>query len=139
MCDRAFRLNPTPPAWYYYFCVTSAYFTQRYQEAIDYMNRGAAGGTPPNEYMLALKAASQAELGQPEAAAETVAELKQRYPEVSVERFLNIGWTFARQQEEHQILASVRKAGIRICATEEELKGIAKPRRLPECVGKPSQ
>jgi len=138
MCDRAFRLNPTPPAWYNYFCVVPLYFARRYQESIDDMNRGAAAGSPPNEYMLTIKATSQAELGQAQAAAETVAELKRRYPEVSFERFLNTGWIFARQQEEQQILASVRKAGIRLCATEEELKGIAKPRRLPECTGKPA-
>ncbi len=94
MCDRAFRLNPTPPVWYNYFCVGPLLFARRYQEAIDYMNRGAAAGSPPNEYMLSYKAASQAELGRAEAAAETVAELKRRYPEVSFERFLNTGWIF---------------------------------------------
>jgi hypothetical protein len=138
MCDRAFRLNPTPPGWYYYFCVGPVFFARRYQDAVDYVNRGAAAGSPPNEYMLNAKAASQAELGQAEAAAATVAELKQHYPEASFELFRNTGWIFAREQEEQQILASMRKAGMRICATDEELKSIAKPRRLPECVGGPS-
>ena len=74
MCDRSFRLNPTPPDWYYSDCVTNLYFTGRYQEAIEAVNRGAAS-TEPTPSMLVWKAASQAELGQADAAAKTVAEL----------------------------------------------------------------
>ena len=75
MCDRSFRLNPTPPDWYYSDCVTNLYFTGRYQEAIEAVNRGAAS-TEPTPSMLVWKAASQAELGQADAAKKTIADLQ---------------------------------------------------------------
>ena len=37
-----------------------------------------------------------------------------------------------------QILASARKAGVRVCATEEELQAFASARRLPACVPEPT-
>ena len=63
-------------------------------------------------------------------------ELRRRFPEVSFEHLMNTGWIFEREQEQQQILASARKAGVRICATEEELKQFPSPRRLPECSSK---
>ena len=138
LCDRALRLNPTPPGWYYYFCAGPMLFARRYQESIEFVNRGAAAGSPPNEYMLADKAEAQAQLGQMESAAQTVAELGKRFPEASLERFLNTTWYFARKQDEAQAIAMIHKAGIRICATEDELKQFSKPVRLPECIGKPA-
>ena len=38
-----------------------------------------------------------------------------------------------RKEEEWQILASAKKAGVRTCATKEELQPFPSPRRLPEC------
>ena len=62
-----------------------------------------------------------------------MATLRQKYPKVSYEYMLNNGWTFAREQEQAKVLAGIRKAGIRLCASTDELAGIASPRRLPEC------
>ncbi len=132
MCDRSFRLNPTPPDWYYSDCVTNLYFTGRYQEAIAAVDRGAAS-TEATPSMLVWKAASQAELGQGGAAAKTVAELQSLYWEVSFEWLLNTGWNFERAKEQDQILGSARKAGIRVCATADELEDFPSPKRLPEC------
>jgi hypothetical protein len=51
---------------------------------------------------------------------------------------MNTGWIFEREQEQRQILASARKAGVRVCATEEELRQFPSPRRLAECSSKPA-
>jgi len=132
MCDRSFRLNPTPPDWYYSDCATNLYFTGRYAEAIEAVNRGAAATEAPPS-MLVWKAASQAELGLSEASKKTVADLQSLYTEVSFEWLLNTGWNFERAQEQDRILASAKKAGLRICATSEELEDFPSPKRLPEC------
>ena len=83
--------------------------------------------------MLVWKAASQAELGQADAATQTIAELQKLYWEVSFEWLLNTGWNFERTKEQEQILASSKKAGLRICATADELADFSAPKRLPEC------
>jgi TolB-like protein/class 3 adenylate cyclase len=136
-CDRSFRLNPSPPYWYYLDCPENYFFTQRYQDVVDGVDRYGAFAEP-SASQLVYRAASQAELGSGEAAAATVAELRRRYPAASFEQFLNTGWVFAREQEEQQILAAARKAGVRLCATEEELRAFTPPRRLPECAPKPA-
>jgi len=137
MCDRSFRLNPTPPDWYYSDCVTNLYFTGRYQEAIDAVDRGAAS-TEATPSMLVWKAASQAELGQAAAAKKTVIDLQKLYWEVSFEWLLNTGWNFERAKEQDQILVSAKKAGLRICATPDELEDFPAAKRLPECESAPA-
>ncbi len=137
MCDRSFRLNPTPPDWYYSDCVTNLYFTGRYQEAIEAVDRGAAS-TEATPSMLVWKAASQAELGQADASKKTVADLQKLYWEVSFEWLLNTGWNFERTQEQDQILASAKKAGLRICAKADELEDFPAPKRLAECTSAPA-
>jgi TolB-like protein/DNA-binding SARP family transcriptional activator len=133
MCDRAFRLNPVPPDWYFWNCQDSYFFTRRFQATIDAINRWGANHDL-NHYTLIFRAASETELGRDQDAAATKAELQRRYPEVSFEYLLNTGLYFEREQEEQQMLASVRKAGIRICATDQELRDVASPRHLPECI-----
>ena len=132
MCDRSFRLNPTAPDWYYADCVTNLYFTRRYQEAIRAADRGAAS-TDPTPSTVVWQAASQAELGQDDAAKKTIAQLKDLYWEVSFEWLLNTGWNFERAEERDTILASARKAGLRICATGDEISQFDSPKRLSEC------
>jgi TolB-like protein/class 3 adenylate cyclase/tetratricopeptide (TPR) repeat protein len=132
MCDRSFRLNPTPPDWYYSDCVTNLFFTGRYQEAVDAVDRGAAS-TEASPSMLVWKAASLAELGKLDEAAKTVKELEGLYSEVSFEWLLNTGWNFERAQEQDRILEASRKAGLRLCATENEITEFASPKRLKEC------
>jgi TolB-like protein len=137
LCDRSFRLNPRPPAWYDLDCQENYFFTRRYQDVVDGTDRWAAHADL-SPYLLVTRAASQAELGRAEAAAATVDELRRRFPEVSFEYLMNTGWIFEREQEKQQILASARKAGVRICATEEEIKAFIPPRRLAECLPKPA-
>jgi TolB-like protein len=132
MCDRSFRLNPTPPDWYYSDCVTNLFFTGRYEEAVDAVDRGSAS-TEASPSMLVWKAASLAELGKAEEAAKTVKELEGLYSEVSFEWLLNTGWNFERAQEQDKILEASRKAGFRLCATENEIIEFSSPKRLKEC------
>ena len=48
---------------------------------------------------------------------------------------MNEGDVFAAQQIDRDLeREAFRKLGLRICATEEELKKFDSPKRLPECV-----
>ena len=84
MCERAFRLNPNPPVWYYANCISSYFFTQRFEKVIDATTRWKAMN-PLHHFNLVILAAAQAELGRPAEAGATVAELEQRYPDASFE------------------------------------------------------
>ena len=136
LCDRAFRLNPNPPAWYHSYCVGSYFFSRRFEEAIEAASRWRTLNDL-QVFLLVMVAGAQAELGRDADMAKTVAVFNQRFPEVSFEWLLNNGWVFEREQEEQLALASVRKIGIRICATAEELQTGPALKRLPECVPSP--
>ena len=131
-CDRSFHLNPTPPDWYYVNCLENYVLAQRNQDALNIADRYVAH-LELGDGMLVMRAVAQTGLGLDEAAAETAEEFRRRYPEDSLEFLLDTGWTFVREQDEQLVLTAARKAGIRICATNEELKGVDKPARLPEC------
>ncbi len=133
LCERALRLNPAAPAWYYMNCITSDFLVGRYRAAVEASDH-AAPLSELNPQLLVWRAASLAELGREEDAAATLEMLRRRYPEVSFEYLINNGWTFERQRDQDQILASARKAGVRVCATAAELSAYAQPRRLPECL-----
>ena len=133
MCDRAFRLNPHHPNWYYLDCPGGYFFTERYQDVVDIMNSYDAVGDLWSGGLV-WRAVSQAEIGGKEVASETVTELEQRYPELSIESLFSTMWHFDREQERQKLLASARKAGIRICATKAEISELGSPYLLNECV-----
>ena len=137
LCDRSFRLNPISPTWYYLDCIAGYFFTGRYSDMVEASDHVRAE-RELNPFNLVFRAASQAELGQAAQAEETVAELRRRFPAASIEFYLQNDMIFERKQDEERLLASTRKAGVRICATDEELKPFASPRRLPECVAAPA-
>jgi TolB-like protein/class 3 adenylate cyclase len=138
MCDRSYKLNPAAPLWYANDCAENYFFTGRMSEVIEAMKRIASWKGKLTSGSLFFKAAAEAELGLNDLAA-TVAEFRQRYPEMSFESKVNTNWSFDRKQEEDRILSAVRRSGIRICATEQELAVLTKtPRRLPECSSKPT-
>ena len=112
--------------------MTNYFYTGRYDDVVKSTDRARAE-RELNPFTLTWRAAAQAELGRSEEARATVDELRRRFPAASIEYFLQNDWTFERKQEEERILASARKAGVRICATDEELKPFPSPRCLPEC------
>jgi hypothetical protein len=74
--------------------------------------------------MLVWRAASQAELGE-RGGGRDRGGAAAPLPEASFESLMNTGWIFEREQEQRQILASARKAGVRVCATEEEAEAVS--------------
>ena len=132
MCDRSLQLNPSPPYWYNIDCPENYFFVGRYAEAVDAVDRFRARAVSPSGYLV-YRAASLAELWRTKEATAAVEELGQLDPTMSLEMFLNTN-LFARDQEKEAILASARKASVRVCAEAGELSFLPSPTRLPECL-----
>ena len=79
-----------------------------------------------------LRAASYAFLGRAEDVERAKADIAKN-DELVMERRWNEDLVTARANEEDLLLEAFRKLGLRICATDEELKKYANPKRLPEC------
>ncbi len=130
LCDRAMRLNPSPPQFYLLFCATPWFLASQYQQMID----GYAHYTSTlSQYHLAWRTLALAEMGKDKETAAASETLQQRFPEVTYEYFLNNGWTFARAEDQAKVLGAYRKAGLRLCATAAEMIATPTPRTLPEC------
>jgi adenylate cyclase len=80
------------------------------------------------------KAASFAFLDRADAEERAKADLIAKDGEQVMEMWFNDGEVFARTDEQDIEREGFRKLGLRICATEEELKKFANPQRLPECI-----
>ena len=81
-----------------------------------------------------FRAASYAFLGRADEAKRAKADLIAKDGEQVMEIWFNNGEVFARTDEQDLEREGFRKLGLRICATDEELKKFDAPKRLPECV-----
>ena len=85
-------------------------------------------------YPLVFRAAAQIEVGAADDAAGTIAEWKQRYPQVPVEAFMSFySAPFSRQQEAEQLVAALQKAGAPMCVPSEKLADFPKLQHLKIC------
>jgi predicted Zn-dependent protease len=129
MVNRAFRLNPHPPA-FYYMMTDPFYATGEYDQVIIMTNR-VTGETPVwGQLVLAM---SYAQLGRQTNVASAKAELLRRYPEFSMERALSDFGGFRDQATLALYLDGVRKAGLPECASQAELQKYPKMTHLALC------
>jgi tetratricopeptide (TPR) repeat protein len=112
-CDRAYRLNSAPPPFYPGFCYSNYFFTKRYRESVEATKRLYTWQRPRKEDLTSLvfRAAAQVEAGAADDAAATIAEWKQKYPQVPVEAYMSFYTAYSRQKEADQLVASLQKAG----------------------------
>jgi hypothetical protein len=95
------------------------------------MVRRTVGDTPPwSQWVLAM---SYGQLGRQADAEAAKAELIQRYPEFSMERFLSDFEGIPDQPTLALYLDGVRKAGLNECATQAELQKYPKITHLAVC------
>ena len=131
LADRALRLDPhmTPANL---GGVSEAYFfARRFDRAVEIINSIPAASRSRGK--LLLLTLSYAFLVRKEEAAAAKAEFVGRYGTVSAEQLANEGFVFARPEEESLFRDGFGKAGLPICATDEQLAKYSKPKRLPEC------
>jgi tetratricopeptide (TPR) repeat protein len=128
--QRAMRLNPNMPAYAFRTYRYTFFMAGRYEEALHHVDR-----VPRDAYNRidhVFRAAALAALGRADEAHAAVAETLAHFPSVSVESFAvaDPGWSEA---ERRRLTETMRQAGFPLCATEQDLRDAAGPKRLPEC------
>ena len=132
MADLALRLDPQTPVSRWGMLVLPFFLDRKFERAI------AVSDQIPDDHRDRLirlfRAASYAFLGRADDAERAKADLIAKNGEQVMEIWFNEGEVFARTIEQDLEREAFRKLGFRICATEEELKKIDNPKRLPECL-----
>jgi TolB-like protein/class 3 adenylate cyclase len=130
--DLALRLDPQTPVSRRAFLVYPYFFDRKFERAIEISDQ--IPDEHRDRYIRLFRAASYAFLGRTDDAARAKADLIAKNGEQVMEVWTNEGEVFARTKEEDVYREGFRKLGLRICATDEELKKFDNPKRLPECV-----
>jgi tetratricopeptide (TPR) repeat protein len=130
--DLLLRLDPQMPRAYFNNLNWAYFFGRKFERTIEISNQVPEESR--DNFNLFFVATSYAFLGQAEDSKRARANLVAKYGEQVLERWLNEGIVFARTNEQDLLREGFRKLDLRICATEEELKKYASPKRLPECV-----
>ncbi|WP_046868391.1 adenylate/guanylate cyclase domain-containing protein [Microvirga massiliensis] len=128
--ERAIRLNPHMPSWALNTYAYAFFMVGRYEKALRVLDRKPRETYRRNNFVF--RAASLAATGQAEEARAAVAETLARFPGLTIESFavFDPSWSAA---ERLRLVETMRAAGFPACAKAEELSGLQKPARLPEC------
>ena len=130
--DLVLRLDPQMPRAYLNGLSTVYFFGRKFERDIELSDQIPEEAR--DRWTLLFRAASFAFLGRAEDAERAKANLIAKKGEQVMEIWFNEGEMFARAIEQDMEREAFRKLGLRICATEEELKKFDNPKRLPECV-----
>jgi adenylate cyclase len=129
--DLVFRLDPQMPRGFFENLLWPYFFGRKFERVIEVSDQIPEENRSRD--VRFLRAASYAFLGRAEDAERAKADLAKN-DELVMERRWNEDWVTARANEQDLFREAFRKLGLRICATDEELKKYASPKRLPECV-----
>ena len=130
--DLALRLDPQMPPARRGMLTTAYFFGRKFARVIELSDQ--IPDESRDKFNRFFRAASYASLGRAEDTQRAKADLNAKNGEPVMELWFNEGEVFARTIEQDIEREGFRKLGLRICATEEELKKIDNPKRLPECV-----
>ena len=130
MADQAIRLNPNYAMWSTRLFASAYFMAGRYEDALRMQDRLS----PENygQWMWVYRPAALAAVGRTAEAKASVAEALKRFPELTIEGFVNLPGT--NENDGRRLIETMRLAGFPACAKPEVLAGFAKPVRLPECV-----
>jgi TolB-like protein len=128
--DQAIRINPTYPNWAIPCFRLGLFMASRYEDAIKAQSRQPEDQWNSDGFVIT--ASSLAALGRIDEAKSLVSRGMAKFPGMlSIEKFaLNRGWSPPAVEVLPPLM---RKAGFPPCATDNELKGVSNPVRLPEC------
>ena len=135
LADEALRLNPDYPAAQSGFFYYPYFMANRYEDALRIIDRQPAENR--TMYGWVIRAATYAALGQADKAKAAAADALERYPEITAKGFTNEPGFNDRERK--KLAETMRDAGFPTCATPQQLSGIEKPKRLPECAEAGSQ
>ena len=127
--DRAVRLNPNYPDWYRSGLLPVYFYTGQYDRAA----ATTQSRLYPDMWHHVYRPLVYTQLDRTEDAAIAASDLLRINPEYSAERFLSDTGKFSRDVELNLFLASHRKAGLPVCATEAQLATYPDMKRLEQC------
>jgi TolB-like protein/class 3 adenylate cyclase/Tfp pilus assembly protein PilF len=131
LADRALRLDPRMTPANLQGVHDAYYMAQRYEDTIDVVMRMPEEHRARSSWVFL--AVSYARLGRTEEAAEAKTKLLRAFPTVSAERILNEDYVFARQEDEDLFVDGFRVAGLPVCMTVDEIRGMPGARPRAEC------
>jgi len=108
--EQALRLNPRPPAWYYFQLGRAYRLTGRVEEAIATQKEALVQDPDHGDAHLQL-AVIYSEVGREAEARAAVAEYRKRHPNVSLEVLTQV-LPYEDPAEVERILTALRKAGL---------------------------
>jgi TolB-like protein/DNA-binding winged helix-turn-helix (wHTH) protein len=129
LISEAIRLDPNYPMWASGIFAYAYFMAGRYEESLSMLDRQSVENY--NRGRWVFKIGSLAALGRVEEAQRWLGKALEAHPDLTIEALMNDpGYNAA----EHQRLAeTMRLAGLRVCATDEELAALKMSVRLPEC------
>ena len=135
LADRAVQLNPTYPGYYSFYLCPAYYFGGRFADVVGVIRRLPEAQRFSDQQVFL--AASLGQLGNQAEATVAAAELRRQQPNFSVELEISNGSLLARERD--LLVEGLRAAGLPLCATVDDLAGIAQPVQLPGCQAEPAQ
>jgi TolB-like protein/Flp pilus assembly protein TadD len=128
-CDRARRLDPGFPAWKAKFFSYAYFVAERYDDALDMIDRLTPETYTPRTW--AMRASALAALGRSDEAETAVADALAAWPGYSIETVLN--FPGPGPEALGLFIDTMRSAGFPPCASPDCLGTVGDPVRLPEC------
>ena len=132
MADLVLRLDPQMPKARLPTLVSTYFFGRKFERTIEITDQIPEESV--DKFTRFFRAASYAFLDRDKDAERAKTDLIAKNGEQVMEIWLNEGEVFARTDEQDIEREGFRKLGLRICATDEELKKFDNPKRFPECV-----
>ena len=135
LVDKAVGLNPGFPMWSARIFTHAYFMAGRYEDALRMLDRL----TPENygRKHWVMRSGALAALGRIEEAKVSVTDALRRFPNLTVEGFVNIpGFNEAERQ---RLIETMQLVGFPDCAKAEELAKLKKPLRLPKCASPKSR
>jgi adenylate cyclase len=111
LLEKAMRLNPLPPSFYYLNCGYAYRLTGRFQEAVA-MFKKSIQLTPNNFFAHCGLASTYGFMGKEKEARAEAAEVLRINPKFSVEHLVKIS-PLKRQEDKDQLMQGLRKAGLK--------------------------
>jgi TolB-like protein/class 3 adenylate cyclase/tetratricopeptide (TPR) repeat protein len=127
--EKAVRLNPNFPLWYYYGLRNAYFYARKFEKALEVANQI----TDPVTHDLAYLAAIHAELGHQDEAKKITQQLLKIDQYWSGERYISDSGRFARDEELNLYLDAIRAAGLPACTPEIKIQEDTSVKRLPFC------
>jgi len=109
--NRALRLNPFPPGWYFWSIGDSYVMLGRHKEAVEAYSK-ALENSPDMYFALVGLAAAYAGLGRESEARTTASKILEIDPRFSVDRFTE-SYPYKREEDRQCLAETLRKAGLK--------------------------